>query len=208
MEVRLREVDPLVVRQDSSLENIRYNGFTPDFTCLETNQAVVDKDELPGPNLGGKRRAVHAGLFGVSIHHMGRKTEGASGRDLTWPLTEHSQTDLRSLQVLEDGEWQVEFATNLLHGSNYGKAFFFCTVREIDPKDTHSAFGEGPDHLLGIRRWSKCGNNLGTFHVHVVRHIFLHRQGTDGLSLICLLYTSDAADDLLCVDLGGRRIIK
>src|SRR5665213_4372512 len=24
---------------------------------------------------------------------------------------------------------------------------------------------------------------------------------------ICLLYTSDAADDLLCVDLGGRRII-
>ncbi len=25
---------------------------------------------------------------------------------------------------------------------------------------------------------------------------------------ICLLYTSDAADDLLCADLGGRRIIK
>ena len=31
---------------------------------------------------------------------------------------------------------------------------------------------------------------------------------TLGLSYICLLYTSDAADDLLCVDLGGRRIIK
>src|SRR5680860_1887938 len=29
-----------------------------------------------------------------------------------------------------------------------------------------------------------------------------------GLNHICLLYTSDAADDLLCVDLGGRRIIK
>ena len=28
------------------------------------------------------------------------------------------------------------------------------------------------------------------------------------LSQHCLLYTSDAADDLLCVDLGGRRIIK
>ena len=26
--------------------------------------------------------------------------------------------------------------------------------------------------------------------------------------LNCLLYTSDAADDLLCVDLGGRRILK
>src|SRR5450756_45738 len=30
----------------------------------------------------------------------------------------------------------------------------------------------------------------------------------DALVNICLLYTSDAADDLLCVDLGGRRIIK
>ena len=27
-------------------------------------------------------------------------------------------------------------------------------------------------------------------------------------SMVCLLYTSDAADDLLCVDLGGRRLIK
>ena len=29
-----------------------------------------------------------------------------------------------------------------------------------------------------------------------------------GRDTACLLYTSDAADDLLCVDLGGRRIIK
>ena len=28
------------------------------------------------------------------------------------------------------------------------------------------------------------------------------------VSNICLLYTSDAADDMQCVDLGGRRIIK
>eukprot|EP00831_Metopus_contortus_P035131 TRINITY_DN2797_c0_g1_i2.p3 TRINITY_DN2797_c0_g1~~TRINITY_DN2797_c0_g1_i2.p3 ORF type:complete len:102 (-),score=25.42 TRINITY_DN2797_c0_g1_i2:67-372(-) len=29
-----------------------------------------------------------------------------------------------------------------------------------------------------------------------------------GISPSCLLYTSDAADDTPCVDLGGRRIIK
>ena len=28
------------------------------------------------------------------------------------------------------------------------------------------------------------------------------------LDIPCLLYTSDAADDMQCVDLGGRRIIK
>src|SRR5665811_2611898 len=32
--------------------------------------------------------------------------------------------------------------------------------------------------------------------------------GQGGLSETCLLYTSDAADDLTRVDLGGRRIIK
>src|SRR5680860_1919948 len=31
---------------------------------------------------------------------------------------------------------------------------------------------------------------------------------SEGWRRPCLLYTSDAADDLLCVDLGGRRIIK
>ena len=32
-------------------------------------------------------------------------------------------------------------------------------------------------------------------------------QTTNGLSVACVLYTSDAADDPLCVDLDGRRII-
>src|SRR5450756_3252486 len=39
---------------------------------------------------------------------------------------------------------------------------------------------------------------------------FVERLGRQPRELryVCLLYTSDAADDLLCVDLGGRRIIK
>ena len=36
----------------------------------------------------------------------------------------------------------------------------------------------------------------------------LKKEIETGLFRDCLLYTSDAADDLLCVDLGGRRIIK
>ena len=47
------------------------------------------------------------------------------------------------------------------------------------------------------------------------RHRFtqgLHVSGGDveflAYNPLCLLYTSDAADDLPCVDLGGRRIIK
>ena len=37
--------------------------------------------------------------------------------------------------------------------------------------------------------------------VQAAPHLRGHREA-------CLLYTSDAADDPLCVELGGRRIIK
>ena len=40
------------------------------------------------------------------------------------------------------------------------------------------------------------------------RIIVFDGYGHEYEACICLLYTSDAADDLLCVDLGGRRIIK
>src|SRR5680860_1059287 len=38
-----------------------------------------------------------------------------------------------------------------------------------------------------------------------VNPTLLHNLGGDTYKF-CLLYTSDAADDLLCVDIGGRRI--
>ena len=43
--------------------------------------------------------------------------------------------------------------------------------------------------------------------VQVRLMIWLNHSGYT-TPITCLLYTSDAADDLLCVDLGGRRIIK
>ena len=51
--------------------------------------------------------------------------------------------------------------------------------------------------------------------IHIV-HGYLDIRGREAVHwiayalafLICLLYTSDAADDLLCVALGGRRILK
>ena len=44
----------------------------------------------------------------------------------------------------------------------------------------------------------------------IVRHNYTPFDDDDHRERVnnCLLYTSDAADDLLCVDLGGRRIIK
>src|SRR5450756_1002182 len=53
---------------------------------------------------------------------------------------------------------------------------------------------------------SDPGGMMQTKAVKDGKHWVLN--GTKMWISICLLYTSDAADDLLCVDLGGRRIIK
>ena len=41
-----------------------------------------------------------------------------------------------------------------------------------------------------------------------VKHIYEIAKVKETSDNSCLLYTSDAADDMQCVDLGGRRIIK
>eukprot|EP00825_Cyclidium_porcatum_P050949 TRINITY_DN9214_c0_g1_i1.p3 TRINITY_DN9214_c0_g1~~TRINITY_DN9214_c0_g1_i1.p3 ORF type:complete len:153 (-),score=6.99 TRINITY_DN9214_c0_g1_i1:1-459(-) len=69
--------------------------------------------------------------------------------------------------------------------------------------------------FLQSREIDKCGAQ-GTKHytnqqshtqAFQFRRQFFHYSAPP-LPCTCLLYTSDAADDMQCVDLGGRRIIK
>ena len=53
----------------------------------------------------------------------------------------------------------------------------------------------------------QCHGAIG-YTVEFDLHFFMKRAWALASRYGCLLYTSDAADDLLCVDLGGRRIIK
>jgi len=61
---------------------------------------------------------------------------------------------------------------------------------------------------------NECVSSFRQRHSEVIADLVRQFRGDlpwlEGLPQMigCLLYTSDAADDLLCVDLGGRRIIK
>ena len=49
--------------------------------------------------------------------------------------------------------------------------------------------------------------NKSTTHNNLLSKLNIYYNELTLLDSTCLLYTSDAADDLLCVDLCGRRII-
>ena len=90
--------------------------------------------------------------------------------------------------------------------------FFFCFFFQAEDgiRDAQESRGLGDVYKRQIMKLYKD-------HGHLPRH-YMRRHTVDEIIneidyLLthykrCLLYTSDAADDLLCVDLGGRRIIK
>eukprot|EP01016_Furgasonia_blochmanni_P018137 TRINITY_DN206_c0_g1_i5.p3 TRINITY_DN206_c0_g1~~TRINITY_DN206_c0_g1_i5.p3 ORF type:complete len:103 (-),score=14.16 TRINITY_DN206_c0_g1_i5:30-338(-) len=60
-----------------------------------------------------------------------------------------------------------------------------------------------------VNKRRTCRERCTHTHTHKLTHgNTYHHQHAQRTLNTCLLYTSDAADDLLCVDLGGRRIIK
>eukprot|EP00657_Telonema_sp_P-1_P005291 TRINITY_DN22551_c0_g1_i1.p1 TRINITY_DN22551_c0_g1~~TRINITY_DN22551_c0_g1_i1.p1 ORF type:complete len:213 (+),score=96.40 TRINITY_DN22551_c0_g1_i1:34-672(+) len=56
-------------------------------------------------------------------------------------------------------------------------------------------------------RWEAYIGN-GTAGKRYIGRFDTPKEAAIAYARACLLYTSDAADDLLCVDLGGRRLIK
>src|SRR5680860_347037 len=70
------------------------------------------------------------------------------------------------------------------------------------PLEVERRFRPTSDYVIGTRYQAQY-----TATADHPLSIFLSLQSFE-LPSACLLYTSDAADDLLCVDLGGRRIIK
>ena len=65
---------------------------------------------------------------------------------------------------------------------------------------------------VNVKRCTHFAPTLWSEDIQYSLHNYLSRKKHDNKIYTskksCLLYTSDAADDMQCVDLGGRRIIK
>ena len=81
----------------------------------------------------------------------------------------------------------------------------------------HQANSTSLDDALTFT-WPLYAGCNKSFSFIIAVHIFIVKQSINRIEITpftdltnskpCLFYTSDAADDLLCVDLGGRRSIK
>src|SRR5450756_2733844 len=108
-----------------------------------------------------------------------------------------------------------------LHDALADVVLFVDDLRIEEQESLLSLGSSGRIHVLDELS-SKLGSELAGFvdssgrdEEHRVRAVEVgqspktpQEQGHVRTQDACLLYTSDAADDLLCVDLGGRRIIK
>ena len=85
------------------------------------------------------------------------------------------------------------------------RVFFFQA--EYGIRDAQESRGLGDVYKRQESSGTACGTSVSP---GAWRRATSRRSGGASArwSTACLLYTSDAADDLLCVDLGGRRIIK
>src|SRR5680860_1100849 len=137
--------------------------------------------------LGGERL-----LDGTRVNHLARWNGGWWGvddqariwRDGEVAAVAPPDATLNCIAPTPAGVWVGADSARLfvLHGDELTEDEYFANAPDRDT--WHTPWGGPPD----------------------VRSI---SYGPDGVLYInCLLYTSDAADDLLCVDLGGRRIIK
>ena len=88
----------------------------------------------------------------------------------------------------------------------YGLCVFFFFKQKTAYEMLRSLVGS--EMCIRDRAYVYCQYGKGALScaIYIIYHAY---QGIwkNAYYNSCLLYTSDAADDLLCVDLGGRRII-
>ena len=66
----------------------------------------------------------------------------------------------------------------------------------------------GSEMCIRDSTWTRVANTTGIPVVPTTTACARMDNYTGTVSIVCLLYTSDAADERSSVDLGGRRIIK
>ena len=83
-----------------------------------------------------------------------------------------------------------------------------CGIEETSPDHQQQDTEESAFLAQAIKLVEQNLHVNGYSVEQLSRDLCMERTGLYRKLVTCLLYTSDAADDLLCVSLGGHRILK
>src|SRR5665213_2682253 len=158
---------------------INYTGY---FNLSVTNERILAQVEFVGYNNGKPFiRIVGDGVTLWRYDYLNnRYSATVYGTYSGLQPADYSNTFFRYLSASSEG--YVTYMTNLL-------------------RQVYGASGASYQSWMpGIKPFLDVPGNLNYTIGQPPRRTIIFGVGT------CLLYTSDAADDLLCVDLGGRRI--
>ena len=180
--------DRLSTRNDSPETASRPFSASRDGFIMGEGGGCLVLEELEHAKARGAK--IYAEVAGVGM--------SADAHHLTASHPEGLGAKLVMLNALEDAEMKPEEVDYInVHGTS-------TPVGDIsEAKAIKEVFGQHAYELNISSTKSMTGHLLGAAGaVESIASILAIKNG------ICLLYTSDAADDLLCVDIGGSRIIK
>src|SRR5688572_3708276 len=105
-------------------------------------------------------------VFAVGV--VQRKGNAISGREFKRLFRNLANTNLRPLNIGQDGNHDPFFARYAADVVNRFVMSFMLAVREIDAGDVHPRTNHLAQQPFIARRWADRGDNLGTFSVDAV----------------------------------------
>ena len=204
-DLKLKVMAPLFSKNDNSLRELSFE---------ERFGIMVEKEWMNRKNSRIKRL--------LSSAYLGLN---ACVEDIDYTIDR--KIDKKIMQTLSSCSFIDQKLNIMISGkTGTGKTFVSCAIGNSACRNGYTVrYYRIPELLLEIQD-SKNENRYSRFmkSIQSIRLLILDDIGLKSYNLeesrdileivesrynrVCLLYTSDAADDLLCVDLGGRRIIK
>ena len=168
---------------------------------IHGNSRVLDV----GCGIGGPALCVYekfgCSIDGISNGERGGQLAAAAAREKGYDDVRFKVADGLA-NGFPDGTFDVVWIMEATHLFSDKRALFRECCRVLKDGGTLALCDVTQLMLLPMHK------GLWHFLKHLKEYYQLMKAFGPAQVMTCLLYTSDAADDLLCVDLGGRRIFK
>ncbi len=157
---RPRQVQPLVLGEETAVDDDRLNLPGGDGGNLKLDVAVVDEDGVAGVNLLGQVLVVRVDAFLSSFDRPGGYRERRARLELDRAARQGPDADLRPLEVLHDGDDAARLAGDLPHRRDPAAVGGAVVVGEVETHHVDPGLDELAKHRLVVGRRAEGGDYL------------------------------------------------